>query len=83
MALRWHLRAKLSRSVRAFGKHHARTLRMWNERILAQRTRVAGPGYIKALLHCCLSHLEGSAAFFATGRSDGVHIQLPHSGRAL
>lgn len=63
----------------AFGQDYARTCRIWSERLLAERPRIARLGYDDAFLRGWQFYLDGCAAAFATGRCDVVQVELAHA----
>lgn len=65
----------------AFGPHYARTCRIWSDRMMAARNRLLRLGHGEAFLRGWQFCLEGSAAAFATGRTDVVQIELRHDDR--
>ena len=63
----------------AFGQDYARTCRLWADRMLAARPRLARLGYGDGFLRHWQFYLLASAASFATGRADVVQIELAHA----
>ncbi|SES80146.1 class I SAM-dependent methyltransferase [Oceanicella actignis] len=62
----------------AFGEHHARTLRAWDERMQARAGRLAQYGFDAATLRRWRYRLNAGAAAFAAGRVDVVQLALEH-----
>lgn len=65
----------------SFGQDYARTCRIWTERMLTERQRIARLGYGETFLRSWQFYLESCAAAFATERCDVVQVELAHAGR--
>ena len=63
----------------AFGQDYARTCRIWADRMLAEKDRIARLGYDEPFLRSWQFYLEGCAATFSTGRTDVVQVRLVHA----
>jgi cyclopropane-fatty-acyl-phospholipid synthase len=63
----------------AFGRDYAQTCRLWAERLVARRERLAALGYGGPTLRHWRYYLEACAAAFAVGRTDVVQVELAHA----
>ena len=63
----------------AFGPDYARTCRIWAERLVDRRARLARLGYGTGALRHWRYYLEACAACFAVGRTDVVQVELTHA----
>lgn len=63
----------------AFGQDYARTLRIWGERLCAQKHKIATMGYGEAFFRTWHYYLEICAASFAVGHTNVVQVELAHA----
>jgi cyclopropane-fatty-acyl-phospholipid synthase len=63
----------------AFGPDYALTCRIWAERLVARRDRLAALGYAGPTFRHWRYYLEACAACFAVGRTDVVQVEVSHA----
>ena len=62
----------------SFGQDYARTCRIWVQQLLGEKRRIMRQGHDERFVRRWQFDLESSAAAFATGRADVVHLELQH-----
>ncbi|MCK0172372.1 cyclopropane-fatty-acyl-phospholipid synthase family protein [Aliiroseovarius sp. S1123] len=63
----------------AFGQDYARTCRIWSERLVARKDKIAELGYGEAFFRNWQYYLEICAASFAVGHTNVVQVELAHA----
>ncbi|WP_298560074.1 cyclopropane-fatty-acyl-phospholipid synthase family protein [uncultured Aliiroseovarius sp.] len=63
----------------AFGQDYAKTCRIWSERLVARKDKIAELGYGEAFFRNWQYYLEICAASFAVGHTNVVQVELAHA----